>query len=112
MKSSPLKSKGSPAAFAQVCVAGTRVFVERPIYEEFVERLAQFASSLKVGNSLDPATQIERLTTQDLRRAEQASSRGVTEPTAHWFRSAKPVCLGSSEDRGSHTRPQRAGSTK
>jgi aldehyde dehydrogenase (NAD+) len=42
----------------QVCVAGTRIFVERPIYEEFVDRVSALARSLKVGNSLDPETQI------------------------------------------------------
>lgn len=42
----------------QVCSAGTRLFVERPIYDEFVERVADFGSKLKVGPSLDPETQI------------------------------------------------------
>ncbi|HTR70540.1 MAG TPA: aldehyde dehydrogenase family protein [Mycobacteriales bacterium] len=42
----------------QVCCAGTRIFVERPIYAEFVESLARFADSLTVGNSLDPETVI------------------------------------------------------
>jgi aldehyde dehydrogenase (NAD+) len=42
----------------QVCCAGTRLFVERPIYEEFLERMSEFASGLRVGNSLDPDTQI------------------------------------------------------
>jgi aldehyde dehydrogenase (NAD+) len=42
----------------QVCCAGTRVFVERPIYDEFVQRVSAYADSLKVGNSLDPDTQI------------------------------------------------------
>jgi aldehyde dehydrogenase (NAD+) len=42
----------------QVCYAGTRVFVERPIYDEFVARMSEFARALVVGNSLDPATEI------------------------------------------------------
>jgi aldehyde dehydrogenase (NAD+) len=42
----------------QVCAAGTRLFVERPIYEEMVERIANFAEGLKVGPSLNPDTQI------------------------------------------------------
>jgi aldehyde dehydrogenase (NAD+) len=48
----------------QICSAGTRVFVERHIYDEFVGRLATFASGLKVGNGLDPATQIGPLVSQ------------------------------------------------
>jgi len=49
------------AAFAnagQVCTAGTRMFVERPIYEEFVSRVAEFGRKLRVGNGIDPTTQI------------------------------------------------------
>jgi aldehyde dehydrogenase (NAD+) len=42
----------------QVCSAGSRIFVERPIHDEFVARLAEFGRSLKLGHTLDPATQI------------------------------------------------------
>jgi len=42
----------------QICSAGTRLFVQRPIYEEFVQRVAAFARTLKVGDPLDPGTQL------------------------------------------------------
>lgn len=42
----------------QICCAGTRIYVERPIYDEFVEGVSEFADKLKVGNSLDPETKI------------------------------------------------------
>ena len=42
----------------QVCCAGTRIYVERPVYDEFVEGVSEFAKKLRVGNSLDPQTQI------------------------------------------------------
>jgi aldehyde dehydrogenase (NAD+) len=42
----------------QICCAGTRIFVERPIYLEFVERLSAFAGGLRVGDSMDRQTQI------------------------------------------------------
>jgi len=42
----------------QICSAGTRLFVERKVYEEFVQRVADYGKSLKVGNGLDPATQM------------------------------------------------------
>ena len=48
----------------QVCVAGTRVFVERPVYEEFVERQAEFAGTLRVGPSIDPETQLGPLVSE------------------------------------------------
>ena len=42
----------------QICYAGTRIFVQRPIYDEFVERLAAFSKTIRVGDSLDPQTQL------------------------------------------------------
>jgi len=42
----------------QICSAGTRLFVERKIYDAFVGRVAAFGNGLKVGNGLDPQTQI------------------------------------------------------
>jgi aldehyde dehydrogenase (NAD+) len=42
----------------QVCVAGTRIFVARSIYEEVSARIAEFSRSLTVGDPLDPATMI------------------------------------------------------
>jgi len=42
----------------QVCFAGSRMFVERPVFEEVVERLTAFAGKLNVGPATDPATQI------------------------------------------------------
>jgi aldehyde dehydrogenase (NAD+) len=42
----------------QICSAGTRLFVQRSIYGEFVERVADFAKKLRVGDPLDPQTQM------------------------------------------------------
>ncbi len=42
----------------QVCLAGTRLFVQRGIYDEFTARVADFAKALVVGDPLDPATMI------------------------------------------------------
>ena len=42
----------------QVCVAGSRLLVQRSIQEEFVERLQAVAVSLKVGDPLDVTTDI------------------------------------------------------
>ena len=49
------------AAFAnagQICTAGTRMFVERRIYDEFISRVAEFGRNLRVGNGIDPTTQV------------------------------------------------------
>ena len=42
----------------QICFAGTRLFVQRSIHEEFVERLSAFSKTLRVGNGLDPQVQL------------------------------------------------------
>ncbi|MFK4498110.1 succinate-semialdehyde dehydrogenase/glutarate-semialdehyde dehydrogenase [Bradyrhizobium japonicum] len=42
----------------QVCVAPTRFFVQENIYEQFAQSFAERASQLKVGNGLDPSTQL------------------------------------------------------
>src|SRR5262245_10031698 len=49
----------------QICSAGTRLFVERRVYDEFVDKVGQFGSGLKVGNGLDPETQIGPLVSQE-----------------------------------------------
>ncbi|HTC09043.1 MAG TPA: aldehyde dehydrogenase family protein [Acetobacteraceae bacterium] len=42
----------------QICSAGTRLFVEKTIYDEFTARVAAFSKTLRVGNSANPDTQI------------------------------------------------------
>jgi aldehyde dehydrogenase (NAD+) len=42
----------------QICTAGTRLFVQRKIHEEFVARLVAFSKTLRVGNGLDPTVQM------------------------------------------------------
>lgn len=48
----------------QICSAGTRLFVEQSIYEEFVGRVAEFGKKLQVGNGLDPNVQIGPLVSE------------------------------------------------
>lgn len=40
----------------QVCIAGSRLLVERSIHDAFVERLAAATRAMQVGDPLDPAT--------------------------------------------------------
>jgi len=42
----------------QICMAGSRIIVEAPIYEEFLKRFAAKAATLKVGDPRDPQTVI------------------------------------------------------
>jgi aldehyde dehydrogenase (NAD+) len=48
----------------QICSAGTRLFVEQRVYDEFVERVAHYGKGLRVGNGLDPDTQIGPLVSE------------------------------------------------
>ncbi|MDT0484291.1 5-carboxymethyl-2-hydroxymuconate semialdehyde dehydrogenase [Streptomyces doebereineriae] len=43
------------------CTAGSRVLVERPLYEEFTRRLAERAANVRVGLPSDPATEVGAL---------------------------------------------------
>ncbi len=45
----------------QSCIAGSRLFVERPIYDRFVERLVRATKALKVGHPFAAGTQVAPL---------------------------------------------------
>jgi aldehyde dehydrogenase (NAD+) len=42
----------------QICYAGTRLFVQRSIHDQFVERLSAFSRTIRVGNGIDPEVQL------------------------------------------------------
>jgi aminomuconate-semialdehyde/2-hydroxymuconate-6-semialdehyde dehydrogenase len=48
--------RSSFANQGQVCLCGSRVFVERPVYDEFVGRFVEKTSQLRVGDPLDART--------------------------------------------------------
>ncbi|MCK9503400.1 MAG: aldehyde dehydrogenase family protein [Porticoccaceae bacterium] len=60
----PGAAMGCFANTGQVCYSGTRLFVQRGIYDQFVERIAAFGKTLKVGDSLNPQTQLGPLISQ------------------------------------------------
>ncbi|MEO5721738.1 MAG: aldehyde dehydrogenase [Chthoniobacterales bacterium] len=49
--------RSSFANQGQVCLCGSRVFVERPVYEQFVSRFVEKAGQLKQGDPLDAGTE-------------------------------------------------------
>jgi aldehyde dehydrogenase (NAD+) len=49
----------------QCCVAGTRLFVEDRIFDEFTQGVADFASKVKIGPGLDPETQLGPLVSEE-----------------------------------------------
>ena len=42
----------------QICVAGSRLYVEAPVYDQVVEGIARFAEQIKVGPGHDPAAEM------------------------------------------------------
>ena len=57
---------GIYANMGEVCNAGSRLLVERPIYDEFVERfIAEGKSAYTCGDPLDPETNLGPLVTDD-----------------------------------------------
>lgn len=57
-KAVPAAAMAVFANSGQICSAGTRLFVQSGIREEFMEQLAQFTQTIRVGDPLDPETQI------------------------------------------------------
>ncbi|HDR9024761.1 TPA: 5-carboxymethyl-2-hydroxymuconate semialdehyde dehydrogenase [Burkholderia vietnamiensis] len=67
------------------CTAGSRIFVQRTIYDRFVQAFAQRANRLVVGDPADPATQLGAMITRQhwekvtgyIRLGEQEGARVV-----------------------------------
>lgn len=48
----------------QICSAGTRLFVQESVYDEFVEKVAAFGNALRVGDPADPDMQLGPLVSE------------------------------------------------
>ena len=51
-------SPGSIGAAGQSCVAGSRALLQRPIYDELLERVGRRTSSIALGDPMDAATEM------------------------------------------------------
>jgi acyl-CoA reductase-like NAD-dependent aldehyde dehydrogenase len=47
---------GFCALSGQICVAGSRIFIQEKIYDEVVQRLADYTANFRVGDPFDPTT--------------------------------------------------------
>ena len=66
----------------QVCVAGSRLLVERAIHDEFIEKVAKIAAGMKLGDPLQLTTEAGAISSEiqlrkDLDYAEQALAEGA-----------------------------------
>lgn len=79
-KAVPVAGMGVFANAGQICSAGTRVLVQRPIYEEFIARVSDFSKGLRVGVGSDPNTQIGPLvSSEQMDRVQSYSKIGAEE---------------------------------
>ncbi len=67
----------------QVCVAGSRLLVERSIHEVFAEKVAAIAAKMKVGDPLDLGTEAGAINSaeqlsKNLSHVEKAASEGAS----------------------------------
>ncbi|MCO6048595.1 betaine-aldehyde dehydrogenase [Mesorhizobium sp. RP14(2022)] len=67
----------------QVCSNGTRVFVQRGLHDRFVERLVERTKTIRIGDPLDPETQMGPLVSEAQHRKvldyiETGRSEGAT----------------------------------
>src|SRR5690606_37144759 len=51
------------AATGQTCIAGSRLLVQNSVRERFVNRLLELARSAKIGDPMDPGTNVGPITT-------------------------------------------------
>ena len=103
---------GAFANSGQICSAGTRLFVERKIFDRFMADLSSYAAKLRVGNSLDADTdlgpivserQLERVTSYiDIGLSEGAELVfGGTSPTGDGYANGyfmQPTIFGNAQN--------------
>lgn len=81
----------------QSCIAGSRVFIQRSIFEEVLNRLVDGAKRLRVGPGSDPATQVGPMVTHEHRDSVAAMV------DAAWRDGATVLCGGGPpEDEALH----------
>jgi len=86
----------------QTCYAGTRILAPRARYDEVVDTFAAFASSLPVGDALDPATLIGPLVSERQRdRVERYIAKGSSDGARLVAGGGRPAGL----DRGWFVEP-------
>ena len=55
------------AASGQTCIAGSRLLVQRSVYDEVCSRVVAFAATARMGDPMDRATQVGPITTEPQR---------------------------------------------
>lgn len=79
----------------QICMAGSRIYVERDVYESFVEKFAAAASGLSIGDMRDMSTIIGPIISERQRQrirdhVEDARDKGATIVTGGGWKGNRP----------------------
>lgn len=112
---------GAFANCGQLCVGVERIFVERPVYERFVEELAARARSLRIPDDVGPLIserqrgRVEDLVSQSVELGAHARAGGRRPPSASsgWFyeptvlERVPPAARIESEEVSGRSRPSR-----
>ncbi len=88
----------------QDCCARSRILVERPIYEEFVERFVERTRAIRMGDPLDDATEMGSLISPAHRDRVDGFVRRAVAQGAHLCCGGK-LMTGDPWDRGSFYEP-------
>ncbi len=84
----------------QICLSGSRLYVQRPVYEAFLEKFVARAEAMKFGDPLDPSTEFGPLASEEhflkvkgyVDTVEEAGGRMLTGGVGDgWF--VKPTVL-------------------
>ncbi|MBX9829574.1 MAG: aldehyde dehydrogenase [Xanthobacteraceae bacterium] len=93
----------------QSCIAGSRLFVQRSIYDGFLKRLVEATERLRVGHPFDPATQVAPLIRPRHRDEVEGHVRRAREDGGVVLAGGgRPV--GADYDAGTYYRPTIVGS--
>jgi aminomuconate-semialdehyde/2-hydroxymuconate-6-semialdehyde dehydrogenase len=98
----------SQAAFlntGQVCLCAERVYVERPIFDRFVNALKKKAESLRMGSPLDPSTDLGPLISSQHRDKVVSYYRLAREEGATAVTGGGIPQFGNSLDHGFYVQP-------
>lgn len=63
-KTAQILAAGKFRGTGQICLSPTRILVQRSVYEAFLEKFVQATQALKVGDGMDPQTQVGPLSNE------------------------------------------------
>jgi acyl-CoA reductase-like NAD-dependent aldehyde dehydrogenase len=106
------------AASGQTCIAGSRLLLQRPIHDRFVEALVKIAAEARIGDPMNPETHVGPIATQaqfekvldyiDLAKREGAHCALGGGPYRGTGSTGRPICRSDHFHRRSQSDADRA----